>query len=210
MNLICPHCQKLLSIPDDKAGQTMACPLCKETFQVPALPQSAQLSFDYEELPEEIPLVPLPPASEPVSEAKSVPPASSEDPIYKITPEPVKPAPAPPPRREKPSPANAQQQRTAAPPASKPPPPSTPATGYERLHALHLRPDVVAWVAPVTLVLVFVLLWFPWLGCYPGGYSVYTQSGFQAVAGRFSTDPVGEKVLEKEHDIAEHMSANWL
>ncbi len=207
MNLICPHCQKQVTVPDDKAGQTLACPLCSQSFQVPALPHSAQLSFDYEELPDEIPLVPIPPAPEPVSEAKPpLSPPSSEVPVYQITPEPVKPAP-PPPRREKPSPA-AGPQRPAAPATAKPPP-STPSAGYERAYAVHLRPDIVAWVAPVALGLIVLLLFFPWVGVYPSGYGVYRQTAFQAIVGSFSTDPVGDPVFGKQQEIADHTPANW-
>jgi hypothetical protein len=210
MNLICPHCQKPLSIPEDKAGQTMACPLCGQSFQVPALPQTAQLSFDYEELPDEIPLVPLPPNPDPVPETKSPQSVSSEDPIYKITPEPPKPAPAPtpPPRRDKPGPANAQQRGPAA-STVKPPPASLPATGYERVYALHLRPEVVSWIAPVSLVLVFLLLWFPWVGAYPGGYGIYTQNAFQAVSGSHSTNPVGDQVMDKDRELEANTPGNW-
>ena len=35
MNLLCPNCQKPLSVPDQYAGQPMRCPLCNGTFTVP-------------------------------------------------------------------------------------------------------------------------------------------------------------------------------
>jgi hypothetical protein len=38
MNLLCPNCQKMLSIGEEFAGQTMKCPLCEATFPVPGLP----------------------------------------------------------------------------------------------------------------------------------------------------------------------------
>jgi hypothetical protein len=68
---------------------------------------------------------------------------------------------------------------------------------------------VVPWIAPVCLVLVFFLLFFPWVGAYPAGHGVYTQNGWQAFAGGFSTDPVGEKVLKKQSAIDENISKNW-
>jgi hypothetical protein len=207
MNLICPHCQKPLTVSEDKAGQTMACPLCNQTFQVPALPQTAQLSFDYEELPEEIPLVPLPPEAEKPPAPQPPQPPVPEEPLYEVVPEPAQPAPSAPPRRPKPSRPNAQQRPTGPSPVK--PPPSVPATGYEQVRSLLLRPEVITWIAPVSLVLLFVLLWVAWVGVYPGGYGVYTQNGFQAWLGSHSWDPVGEKVMGKEQAIEEHISANW-
>ena len=32
MNLLCPACQKMITVPDQYAGQTMKCPLCSQLF----------------------------------------------------------------------------------------------------------------------------------------------------------------------------------
>src|SRR6266700_1928412 len=40
MNLLCPNCGKMLTVPEQYAGQLMKCPLCSGTFTVPALPPS--------------------------------------------------------------------------------------------------------------------------------------------------------------------------
>ena len=45
MNLLCPNCQKMLTVPEQYAGQLMKCPLCNGTFTVPALPSSAMPSW---------------------------------------------------------------------------------------------------------------------------------------------------------------------
>src|SRR5262245_58512981 len=37
MDLFCPHCTKRVSVPEDKAGQIMSCPLCTKQFQAPSL-----------------------------------------------------------------------------------------------------------------------------------------------------------------------------
>jgi hypothetical protein len=44
MNLLCPNCQKMLTVPDEFAGQMMKCPLCSGAFTVPGLPGAAQPS----------------------------------------------------------------------------------------------------------------------------------------------------------------------
>jgi hypothetical protein len=41
MNLLCPNCQKMLTVPEQFAGQLMKCPLCNGTFTVPSLPAAA-------------------------------------------------------------------------------------------------------------------------------------------------------------------------
>ncbi len=41
MNLLCPNCQKMLTVPEQYAGQMMKCPLCAGTFTVPGLPAAA-------------------------------------------------------------------------------------------------------------------------------------------------------------------------
>lgn len=38
MDVICPNCQKKLSLQDQYAGQLVRCPLCQGMFQAPALP----------------------------------------------------------------------------------------------------------------------------------------------------------------------------
>ena len=37
MELACPHCQRRVTIPDDKAGQALGCPLCAMQFMAPSL-----------------------------------------------------------------------------------------------------------------------------------------------------------------------------
>src|SRR5215470_17975414 len=41
MNLLCPNCQKMLTVPEQFAGQLMKCPLCAGTFTVPGLPPAS-------------------------------------------------------------------------------------------------------------------------------------------------------------------------
>src|SRR5690349_15710751 len=65
MNLLCPNCQKMLTVPEEFAGQLMKCPLCTGTFTVPSLPGTA-----------------APPAA---------PPSRPEPDIYSLHPEPPSP-----------------------------------------------------------------------------------------------------------------------
>jgi hypothetical protein len=68
-------------------------------------------------------------------------------------------------------------------------------TGYAHSATIWLSPRVVRWVAPVAVVTVFVLLFLPWTGVYPGGYRVYSQNAFQTIWGGVSVGPVGAEAL---------------
>jgi hypothetical protein len=227
MNLICPHCQKMLTVPDENAGQLTKCSHCEQTFLVPSLPQPVAGGV-LEDLPLDIPLAPLPPeaaATTPPSAAKEQPPMPEDDGgVYRVAAEPPWPAPGQSERREErvsasvrpPTAPAPRPPRVAAPPpkpAPAPPPPKAPPppppSGFEHIYVITLSPRVVQWIAPICLALVFLLLFFPWVGAYPAGHGVYTQSGFQAWWGTFSTDPVGEKVLKKDAAIREAISMNF-
>src|SRR6516164_4687182 len=83
MNLLCPNCQKLLTVPEQYAGQLMKCPLCAGTFTVPGLPAA--------------------PAAAPPPAAPS-PPAGGD--VYSLQePAPSAPTAAPPPSASTPSPS---------------------------------------------------------------------------------------------------------
>src|SRR6266478_2765113 len=83
MNLVCPHCQKLVTVSDQNAGQMASCPLCNQNFLIPSLPQSAALPPLHLDLPMDISLTPEPPAPErPKLEPSSQ--AGHEEPVYKV------------------------------------------------------------------------------------------------------------------------------
>jgi hypothetical protein len=70
---------------------------------------------------------------------------------------------------------------------------------------------VLPWIAPVALAVVFLLCFFPWLGAYPGGYAVYTQSAIQMIWGGHWDDQVtDERVFNTEKQIAQNIGANPL
>jgi hypothetical protein len=50
----------------------------------------------------------------------------------------------------------------AAPPVPPPPPPAPPPGDFTRKLAFRLRPDILVFVPPVCLLLIFVLSFFPW------------------------------------------------
>lgn len=96
--------------------------------------------------------------------------------------------------------------------ASSPAPeaPSIPPAGYTTTRTFLLNPDVLPWIAPVCLVLVFFFSFFNWDGLYPGGYGVYTQSAWGSAFHHFTTDAVGEKVLGVEEALHNNSHASWV
>jgi len=199
MNLICPHCEKMLAVPDSEAGQPMRCPECKETFKVPALAAAS--------VPLEIPdHIGLSSSEEPCSYRPPEPEADRHS-TYSLAPEPALPTSPPPPSsprrtdRERSSVGQTASSKAAnfQAPLSPPKPPAP--TGYEHEFVFGLNHVVVPWIAPACLAVVFFLWFFPWVGLYPGGYSAYTQTPFQAIVGSFSVDPVADKVMKMEEPI---------
>jgi hypothetical protein len=197
----------MLVVADSNAGQLMRCPECKEMFSVPALASDSPSV----RLPDDLRLSP------PEREASAKKDAAAEPDhhsVYTLAPEPARPVetpPPPPPRREErasggPLPA----PKAAAPKAPpKPPKPPAPAT-YEHELVVGFNHLVIPWITPIALALVLFLWFFNWVGLYPGGYGVYTQNPFQAMLGLFSVDPVGEKVMHMEEQIAKDISSNLL
>jgi hypothetical protein len=190
MNLLCPNCQKPLTVPEQYAGQPMRCPLCAGTFTVPALPQSPQT-----------PTAPAPPPAPP--EPRLGPAAPSD--VYGLKEPPPPGAPPPPvpdmglggpPPASKPAPTFTGSPPPPTGPAptyteEKPSYPSTPLPeGYQRKCTIWFSPQVLQYVAPAALFLVLVLTFFPWTGVYPGGVPSAWQNAWQGmIPNWYSSDP---------------------
>lgn len=204
MNVLCPFCQKMQTVPDSQAGQTTACANCHQSFPAPSLPMP---------LPEPgatLPSVAAPSAGAPSKPAPVIDPGAE---IYNLSMEPTppvsraKPTPVSPP----PQPKHEKPEAAAAPPPRREkldgvPPPS--GTDYVHHFTLMIRPPAVALVAPIALLLVVVFWLFSWTGAYPGGHGVYTQSALQTLYGGHSYNAVGEKVFHQEKTLADKMSWN--
>lgn len=79
MNLLCPNCQKMLTVPEEFAGQLMKCPLCNGTFTVPGLPDAAAPLAPPQPEPDVYPIRhdPIPPPAPPLSHLEPPPPVPS-------------------------------------------------------------------------------------------------------------------------------------
>lgn len=84
MDLFCPHCTRRVTVPDDKAGQVLSCPLCAKQFQAPSLAP-----------PPSTPKAPPPPAPTPETKYSAGEPPQKpatgvpEDPATVETPQPM-------------------------------------------------------------------------------------------------------------------------
>ncbi len=169
MNLMCPNCQKMLTVPEEFAGQLMKCPLCTGTFTVPGLPSSVPQG----------PSTPVPDTYTIHPDDATLPPP--EEPALPMQ-EPLSPLPA------------ATTIPSSPTPPPPPPPPLVPSLfplptdSYRHTASLSINPRLLPWVAPVCLVLVFFLLFFNWVGLYPGGVPAATQNAWQAGFAGLSLD----------------------
>jgi hypothetical protein len=187
MNLLCPNCQKTLTVPEQYAGQLMKCPLCNGTFTVPNLPAGGG-STDPGALP-------APPPLAPVGSAPPAPPAPPDTYAFKQEPQPAPPLPTFSPAASEPPPLGPLDP--GLPPTqpgaitSTPPAGSVPSlSGYTRIHTIYLSDRALQWVPPVAVFLIFVLSFFSWVGLYPGGVPSLTQSAWNIVGGGASyVDP---------------------
>lgn len=212
MNLLCPNCQKMLTVPEQYAGQLMKCPLCAGTFTVPALPDAgtpapaaAPSPFPDPAGPPEVysvrdDLPSVPPSVAPTSpvhtEPTPLPPAPAPDMAHATTPTPpVPPPPAPEPSYPEPSS-----------PGSK----SLMEEDFRRVHVLRFNPRVLRWVAPVCVVLIFILSFFAWVGIYPGGVPAVTQSAWGAAFASWEPDPDLAKANIVERSEKDRPNANVL
>lgn len=159
MNLLCPLCQKMLTVPEEFAGQLMKCPLCSGNFTVPGLPDAAGHSS----------------AAEP-----------SETDIYSIRHDPAPPSPPPLPELEPSPPAMPAPANLTPSPALTP---SRTPEDHQHTISARLSPKVLPWIAPVCLVLIFFQQFLDWDGLYPGGVPVATANAWYAAFGKYPVDP---------------------
>ena len=177
MNINCPHCTAYLTVPEQYSGQLMKCPKCNSNFTVPALPaidqEPAFAMAQSPPAPAAVPAGPLDPAR---AGGARVP---TRAPRTRLQPHPD-------PRAE------------PGPRADAAPDPDADAQGYDaRRPAGHvacschvpLSRAALEWVAVGSVVLLFIFLFFPWVGVYPGGVPAVTQNAWDAAFGSTGADP---------------------
>lgn len=178
---LCPHCLKLIELPAAAAGTSVPCPLCAKSLRVPGT---------Y---------------------------TPTVDPSAGSTRPPVEKTPVPDPSSlEKPPPPGLVPQSPPAPAPAPPPglvptmPPSAPTTTYGCNCGFTLSPKVIDWIPAACLTVAFLLTFFSWVGTYPGGVRMFTQSPWGALLGEMSVSSLPEELLRDEKAIDDKLSMNWL
>jgi hypothetical protein len=170
MELLCPNCQKKLTVPEQYAGQIMRCPLCQGTFNVPSMPPTVPA-----ETSGPVGFYTPPPKPETIAAAPDV--AAADAPGL------------PPISDETPSVAAALAAGGSR---------ATPSAGYTRICTMKFNPQIVQWL-PLGLVVAFILTFFPWIfgqTVSVGGISAGTPSfnawdiGFGEKTTQFESHPL--------------------
>lgn len=102
-------------------------------------------------------------------------------------------------------------ETTVLPPADAPAPPpgfvppkppaAGPAAPRPAASAGAAVPGWLAWVPAAALTVAFLLTFAPWVGCYPGGVRIYTQTPWQAAGGSFTTNPLPDDLVKDEAEL---------
>jgi hypothetical protein len=132
----------------------------------------------------------------------ALPQAPAPPPVQAVQPTPSAPAPAATPaaaanKQKAPGNDKASAQGPAPAPAA-----STP-SGYARTRSYTLNPRVLAWLTPLSLVAVFLLMFFSWIGMYPSGYGGVTQSGWGVAFDVPVVDPTWKTINSKDAEEIE-------
>jgi hypothetical protein len=204
MNLLCPNCQKMLTVPDQYAGQTMKCPLCGANFTVPLLPsgmasspplpafgasssQSSPTSTEAETYA--IKSEPLP-AFSTATQSNPPMPTTPNIPLPAFatggSSSPASPPPGPTLPPVQPSSAAASTATTSNP---LPRPSSAVSTELSESISCVFDPKILQYVPAAALILIFVLHFFPWVGVYVGGYEITSQGAWGIAVGASSRIP---------------------
>src|SRR5262245_42900934 len=153
MELLCPTCQRKLTIPDQYAGQLMKCPLCQATFTAPALPPTPAPAFV---APPTSPAPPPPFMAPPMTPAP--PPPGPPAPVSEQVPDSAPWHDAP--LVSEPLP---ELQPMEPPRPRKPPPEPKPPGEYTVFWSVYVSPLVLQFIPAPAMFLVFVLTFFPWV-----------------------------------------------
>ncbi|MCS7046701.1 MAG: hypothetical protein NZO58_10125, partial [Gemmataceae bacterium] len=146
MDLICPTCQRRLTVEDRFAGMIVQCPLCSAKLQAPTLAPPMVMP-------------PVPPPAEVRGPAPTTGSAAGDGPRGAAA------APSPPAAVDArpPATAAAPTDANAPPPAAVDPAKAPPsAREYARKIKWHLRVDIVACIAPVSLLVILATSFFAW------------------------------------------------
>ncbi len=216
MRLLCPHCRKEVQVGDHLAGQVSNCPLCQKPFRVPVPPSASTGTSQAVTAPSAVApstsSVPPPgagaagwdTAARGMAPSPGVPTSAPPAPGYPPTfPPSVATSPYVPPISPQ-SPISSPLAPTgpAAPSLPTSPgvtalptlPPPVPSPGYsDSIQLLVLSPVKLQFLQFLGMLLLALLLFFPWLRVPSGTGIFFQQNEFQLAFGR-GTGELKEKI----------------
>jgi hypothetical protein len=207
MRLLCPHCRKEVQVGEHLAGQVSTCPLCQKPFRVPVPPSASAGTSQAATVPPSVApstsSVPPPSAgaagwdtaARGMAPSPGVPTSAPPAPGYTPTfsPSAATPPYVPPISPQPPisSPLGATGPAAPSLPvspgvaASPTLPPPVPSPGYsDSIQLLVLSPVKLQFLQFLGMLLLAVLLFFPWLRVPPGTGILFQQNEFQLAFGR--------------------------
>jgi hypothetical protein len=200
---ICPHCQKMVEIPED--GNTAPCPQCSQSITVP---KTYSIQVDPSAVKPSIPTI----TSTPVSPASATSGSPSQTSASPTTAPSASAPPLPPPGLPPgmPSPPRLSADRPAPPPGlANPTIIARPSDQYTGSFPITLSSNLIPWIVAGCLTAIFVLMMFPWSGSYSSGTSVYSQSFWGALSNSFTTNTSIEQVYNQEANIQKAVRSDW-
>ena len=82
--------------------------------------------------------------------------------------------------------------------------------GYTRDYGIELAPRILGWVPVACITIVFFLTFAAWVGSYPGGVRVYSQSAWDALFGSIEVNSLPKSLVEDETEINDAVGTDWL
>ena len=179
---LCTHCFATVELPPEAAGHEAPCPKCGKAISVPAA------------------YAPSVAASGGLQNLGAPPPNTNS------------PTPTPPgtnPMSEPIAPPPGLNPITAAPPLA--PLPTAPADSTGCSCSVAISPIWLDWIPVACFTLILGLSLFNWVGTYPGGTRVYSQTPWHALVGDISTNTLPEDLLLDEKYFTDAVTGNrWL
>jgi hypothetical protein len=189
MRQLCPKCLKPVEVPESAAGGETTCPACDATFAVPKVYTPTVV----------VPPSGTSPVPEPEPETYGVAPPAARPPLP--------PGFQPPADRPQPPPGYAPPVPPAPPPAV---PSASESAGEHRSIGVTVSPQVLGWVPFGCLLGCFVLSFFSWVGSYPGGVRVFSQSLYDTMGRSVDAFASTEELQKTEAEINKLVPTNWL
>lgn len=170
MKLVCPHCSAVVEVADSLAGQTSKCHACGGPFTVP------NVSPDVLNVLGSSPPPPPPPPT---------PPSPSD--LARVDQEPPKASAASEGGRSTDAPESPQSTSSTTEPDWVMPDVTHRPAGWR--FQMRCKPEVLYWVTPAAVTLLFFLSFFTWEGIYFGQEALAEQSGMGMAFGSLSVAP---------------------